>query len=182
MYNIHLILKKKIVLIGYAGVGKSSVGEVLADIFRIPFIDLDNEIVKLENKSIDKIFKNKGELYFRKIEYECLINILNTSDSNIISLGGGTPCYYNTIEVLNSNDVVHTVFLKASINILTERLFNERRSRPIIKYLKDKKSLSEFIGKHLFERNLYYNKSNYIINTDNKSIDQIANLIKNKLT
>lgn len=175
-------MKKKIVLIGYMGSGKSTIGKALATIFKIPFIDLDSEIIKLEKKSIDNIFNESGELYFRKIEHECLKNILNTLDLSVISLGGGTPCYYDTIEILNSDDKVYTVFLKASINTLSERLFKEIKNRPKINHLKNKKLLTDFIRKHLFERNYYYNKSNYIINTDNKSVSKVASQIKSHLT
>ena len=164
------------------GSGKSTIGKALATIFKIPFIDLDNEIIKLEKKSIDNIFNESGELYFRKIEHECLKKILNTLDLSVISLGGGTPCYYDTIEMLNSDDKVYTVFLKASINTLSERLFKEIKNRPKINHLKNKKLLTDFIGKHLFERNYYYNKSNYIINTDNKSVSKVASQIKSHLT
>ena len=69
------------------GSGKSTIGKALATIFKIPFIDLDSEIIKLEKKSIDNIFNESGELYFRKIEHECLKNILNTLDLSVISLG-----------------------------------------------------------------------------------------------
>ena len=164
------------------GSGKTSIGQALANIFKIPFIDLDNEIVKVEKKSIDKIFIENGELYFRKIEYKCLKNILKSSVLSIISLGGGTPCYFDTIEMLNENDKIDTIFLRTSINNLTERLFKQINHRPKIKHLNSKKVLNEFIGKHLFERNQFYNKSELIINTDNKSIFEIADEIKFRLT
>lgn len=164
------------------GSGKTAVGQALAKIFKIPFIDLDNEIVKVEKKSIDKIFNENGELYFRKIEYNCLKNILKLSSLSIISLGGGTPCYFDTMEMLNENDKIDTIFLRTSITNLTERLFKEINHRPKIKHLNRKKVLNEFIGKHLFERNKFYNKSKLVINTDDKSIFEIADEIKFRLT
>jgi shikimate kinase len=174
----NVILNNKIVLIGYMGSGKTAVGKELSKIFNIPFIDLDDEIVKVEKRSIDKIFEENGELYFRKVEHDCLKNILKSSVLSVISLGGGTPCYYNTIKMLNDNDKVNTVFLRASVNNLVERLSKEINHRPKIKNLKTKTVLSEFIGKHLFERNHFYNKSKFIINTNNKSINAVAKEIE----
>ena len=75
----NVILNNKIVLIGYMGSGKTAVGKELSKIFNIPFIDLDDEIVKVEKRSIDKIFEENGELYFRKVEHDCLKNILKSS-------------------------------------------------------------------------------------------------------
>ena len=164
------------------GSGKTFIGKRLAMNLNIPFVDLDAEIVKFEKKSINKIFIDKGEMYFRKIEKQYLKNILSSPLISVISLGGGTPCYYNTINDLNDNKINETVFLRASIETLTSRLYNEINKRPKIKYLNTKNNLNNFIRKHLFERNHYYNKSKHIIDVDNKSIIKIIEEIILKLT
>ncbi|MBL30333.1 MAG: shikimate kinase [Flavobacteriaceae bacterium] len=173
-----MILKKIIVLIGYMGCGKTTVGEKLSTKCRLPFLDLDNEIIKNEKKSIEKIFELEGEIYFRKIEYQVLVNSIKNSDNSIISLGGGTPCYYNSMDLLNKYDYIHTVYLKTSPDVLVNRLFEERTERPMIKTIKSQKSLKDFINKHLFERSIYYHKAKSIIKTDNKSPDKIVNEIR----
>ena len=164
------------------GSGKTAVGIELSRLYNIPFIDLDNEIIKVEKRSINKIFEENGELYFRKIEHECLKNLLKQSVSSIISLGGGTPCYHNTIEILNDNNEINTVFLRANVNNLVDRLYQEIHHRPIIKNINSKTDLSEFIGKHLFERNYFYNKSKFVVNTNNKNIHEVASEIRLALT
>ena len=177
-----MILNKIIVLIGYMGSGKTAVGKELSNLMNLPFIDLDTVIEKEENKSIDKIFSENGELYFRNLENKYLNNILRGSDIKIISLGGGTPCYFNAINILNNNKNIVTVFLRSSAEILAERLFKEIDKRPKIKFLTSKKNLVDYIRKHLFERNQFYNQSKYVIDTDDKSIISLAYEVKSILT
>jgi len=83
----------KIILLGYMGSGKSTVGHHLAKKLYLTFTDLDNHIEKKENKTISEIFNEKGEIYFRKKEHEYLKQFINENDSYVLSLGGGTPCY-----------------------------------------------------------------------------------------
>lgn len=169
-----------IVLIGYMGSGKSSVAKALSSKLKTNHIDLDKFIESSEGISISNIFKKKGEINFRKIERKYLENILKSKKYSIISLGGGTPCYFDNIEFINkfSNN---TIFLKTSINELTERLFIEKDDRPIICHLKSKKKLYDFIAKHLFERNKFYNKTKIVIDTDKKGIEEIVGELLNKL-
>ena len=170
-----------IVLIGYMGSGKSSVAKVLSSKLKTNHIDLDQFIESSEGISISNIFKKKGEINFRKTEREYLENILKSKKYSIISLGGGTPCYFDNIEFINkfSNN---TIFLKTSIYELTERLFIEKDDRPIISHLKSKKNLNDFIAKHLFERSKFYNKSKIVIDTDKKGIEEIVGELLDKLT
>lgn len=173
-----MILKKTIVIIGYMGCGKTTLGKKLSKHYQLPFIDLDAEIVSFENNPIEKIFQTKGELYFRRIEYKILLKIIKNSSKSIISLGGGTPCYFDTIELLNKNEKIHTFYLKTDISILTDRLFIDKNKRPIIKSIGSKNLLKEFVGKHLFERSTYYNKAKSILVTNNKSLNSLVNEVK----
>ncbi|MDG2396470.1 MAG: shikimate kinase [Flavobacteriaceae bacterium] len=171
----------KIILIGYMGSGKTTIGKAISLKLRKDFVDLDNFIETKEGSTIGSVFKNKGELHFRKIERNYLDQILKLNKHNIISIGGGTPCYYNTIDHLNKIGC-RTFFLRASIITLSKRLESELNHRPIISHIKSKNELFNFIGKHLFERNLYYNKSRFIIDVDQKSINQIIKDILKKLS
>lgn len=163
-----------IVLMGYMGSGKTTVGKKLAEVLKYKFTDLDHYIENKENLLIPEIFNSKGQIYFRKKEAEYLNNILNDSDNIILSLGGGTPCYgVNLNSILNTNNIV-SFYLKASIVSLIDRLWVEKDSRPLIKEIDSKDNFAEFIGKHLFERTQFYSKSNHTINTDSKSISTIV--------
>jgi len=169
-----------IILLGYMASGKSKIGDKLAKILSYKFKDLDNVIEKGEKKSVKRIFDDSGELYFRKIEKEYLDAVLKNSKNTIISLGGGTPCYYNTIDNLVNNNSLKTVYLNVSIPNLVKRLNNEKFKRPLIANIKTDELLTEFIAKHLFERSQYYNKAEFRINA-NKSIDEIVEDIVLKL-
>ena len=171
----------KIFILGYMGSGKSFLGKQLAKSFDYQFVDLDEEIEKKQKASISEIFERKGEVFFRKLERRMLEEVLDSQTSSIISLGGGTPCYGDNLELIKNAGDATTVYLKWNINTLTERLFAEKDHRPMISHLKDKEKLEEFIRKHLFERGFYYNQSEHIINCDSLSPEEIIAEIKSRL-
>ena len=82
---------------------------------------MDEYIQKNENTSIELLFQTKGELYFRKKEHYYLKEILSSDEEIILSLGGGTPCYYNNMDLLQKEDVM-TIYIKASVETLFDRL------------------------------------------------------------
>ena len=164
----------KIVLIGYMGSGKTAVGQQLANALSYPFLDLDHVIELNEGKKISEIFSEKGEIYFRKKEIKTLKKTISESDKIILSTGGGTPCYGNVMKYLTHDDEVITIYLKASIEVLTSRLFNDTTHRPLIAHLENEEALNDFIRKHLFERTFYYNQSSLQITVDKKSISEIV--------
>ena len=163
------------------GSGKSSVGKKLSKVLQYDYLDLDDYIQHHEGKSITEIFKTKGEIYFRKAESNYLEEIISIKVNTIISLGGGTPCYGKNMEVIKNSKNAKSIYLKTSISNLSDRLFLEKDMRPLISHLKNKEELKEFIGKHLFERSSYYNQSDIIINTDEKSLDEVVQSIVTEL-
>ena len=171
----------KLVLIGYMGSGKSTVGMKLATALGYEFIDLDNRIEFLEGKSISEIFKEKGEIYFRKLENQILKDLVSSENNVLISTGGGTPCYGDTMEFLSSQEATVTIYLKTSLAVLADRLFTERVNRPLIAHIDDKITLIDFIRKHLFERSFYYNQAKLNIDTENASIGIIVQKIVSNL-
>ena len=168
-----------IVLVGYMGSGKSSIGKNLSKLLNLPYFDLDSEIEKKYNLSISTIFKEKGEIWFRKIEHELLDDFIKSKNNYILSLGGGTPCYANNHLLLQQTNIT-SIYLKASIETIILRTQNNLEKRPLLSQNKD--DLKNFIGQHLFERSYFYNFSKYKVDTNNKSVialcNEIANLIK----
>lgn len=160
------------------GSGKSHISKILSDKLNFKLIDLDKEISKRNKMTIPEIFDKKGEIYFRKLERETLEEILASEKNTILSLGGGTPVYYNNMEIINHNS--KSVFLRASVSTLTERLSKQKEKRPLIANITDE-NLAEFIAKHLFERNDFYNKAQISIITDNRTPKDIVNEITEKL-
>lgn len=167
-----------IALLGYMGVGKSSIGAKLASNLGYKFVDLDSYIEEKEKLSIPELFKTKGEIYFRKKEHLYLKELYNLKSNIILSLGGGTPCFYGNMEIINSQK---SIYLKLQPKYLADRLFSEKNKRPLISHLKTKDSLLEFIAIHLFERQNFYNMADLTVNIDQLSIDQVTKEIINKL-
>jgi shikimate kinase len=150
--------------------GKSTIGKMIQDRIGLKWIDLDQEIEKTEKKSINQIFQEKGEIYFRKKEREVLLELLKINNQ-IISVGGGTPCYYNNIDEINQSAL--SFYLRASVSVLTQRIKEFGATRPLVKDRTDNE-LKEFVAKHLFERNLFYEKAKFIVDTDHKFFEEIT--------
>lgn len=166
-----------IVLLGYMASGKSFFGRKMADVLDYEFIDLDDFIEKEENTTIKEMFSIKGEIYFRKLEHDSLEKIISQKTKAVISLGGGTPCYGDNMNLLLEDSNIKTIYLQVSTPILVERVINETDKRPVISHLKTKEELTEFIGKHLFERLTYYSKAEFIINANKKENEIIEAIL-----
>ncbi|KQM35925.1 shikimate kinase [Chryseobacterium sp. Leaf201] len=165
-------------LVGYMGSGKTHISKILSEKLNFKFIDLDKEIFQRNKLTIAEIFEKKGELYFRKMEREVLEEILAKEKNAVLSLGGGTPVYYNNMEIINNNS--KSIFLKASVGTLSERLFKQKEKRPLIAHISDE-NLPEFIAKHLFERNQFYGKAQFSVSTDHRQPEGIVDEIIEKL-
>ena len=170
----------KVILIGYMGSGKSVLAKKLAADLQILGVELDNLIEKKANMPIEAIFSQKGELYFRKIEHELFLDYMRSNESFVMSTGGGTPCYYNHHELLKNDDCI-SIYLKASVTTLYERLLHEKKKRPLLANL-SQEELKEYIAKHLFDRNYYYHQARHTVVVDDKRIEAIAEEIKMLLT
>ncbi|MCX2720090.1 shikimate kinase [Lentiprolixibacter aurantiacus] len=162
----------KIVLLGYMGSGKSTVARLLGEKLNLQAMDLDTLIESEAGQSIPEIFKEKGEIYFRKMEHQVLKAILESDGPFVLALGGGTPCYSGNMTLI-LQATTQVFYLKIGIPALVERLSSEKEDRPLISHLPDEE-LPEFIGKHLFERQPFYMQAPHIIKSDNKSVQEIA--------
>lgn len=161
---------KKIILLGYMGCGKSTIANRLSKTTHIPFVDLDKIIEEKTNSSINQIFEQHGEIYFRKLEHDVFVELLNAPENIIIGLGGGTPCYANNHELLKGDNVL-SIYLKASIETLFERLAANKSKRPLIADKNDDE-MKEFIAKHLFDRSFYYNHAQHKVVVDGKTVEE----------
>ena len=166
---------KKIILLGYMGCGKSTIAHILSAETGIAYVDLDQKIEEIEKTSINMIFQNRGEIYFRKKEHEIFVALLQSPTPLIIGLGGGTPCYANNHELLQKENV-QSFYLNASISTLYNRLKNNKSKRPLLAN-KDADDLKEYIAKHLFDRSYYYHQAKHKVVVDDKSIEQTVSEI-----
>lgn len=161
---------KKIILLGYMGCGKSTIAKKLSKVTNIPYLDLDKCIEIKTNLTINRIFELHGEIYFRKLEHEIFLELLQSSEETIIGLGGGTPCYANNHELLKGEGVI-SVYLKASVDTLYNRLIHNKSKRPLIANMQEEE-MRGFIAKHLFDRSFYYNHALHKVIVDGKTADK----------
>ncbi len=171
-----------IVLLGYMGSGKSLVSQYFATATGMSCVDLDDYIEREESSTINEIFEKKGAIYFRKAERKALEAVIQDQNIDILSLGGGTPCYYDNMDFIRLQDHVQSFYLQASVPVLVKRLLPEMHFRPLLCDLTSHEELANFVGKHLFERLAFYEKAHHIIRTDGKSPETIAQEVLSKLS
>ena len=149
-----------IFFLGYMGCGKSFFSKELSKLLSQDFIDLDTQIEKKEKRSISDIFLKKGEMYFRKKESIELNLILKKQKKIILASGGGTPCFFKNIELMNRFGV--TIYLKKDPKSLYNLLINSNQKRPIFDSFETK---DEFFN-NFNKRENFYLKSKIIIECD----------------
>ncbi len=166
----------KVVLLGYMASGKTIIANKLSGFLRIKHIDLDVYIEEKEGMSVSEIFSKKGEIYFRKIESIYLKEILLSKEKFVLSVGGGTPCYANNMNLIK--EYSKSFYLKATAAVLYTHLKTEKEKRPLVSLFNDDE-LEKFIAKHLFERNFFYLQADYSVEVDmlQKTIIVVANEI-----
>ncbi|TBX65765.1 shikimate kinase [Flavobacterium silvisoli] len=170
---------QKIILIGYMGVGKTTVAQILAEKLNWEWVDLDKIIESKAQLSIPQIFEKYGEIYFRKLEHELFKEAVQSERQLIISTGGGTPCYANNHLLLNGKGI-ESIYLKASIGAIFDRLKTAKNNRPLIANQTDEE-LKEFIAKNLFDRSYFYIQATHKVEIDDKSPATVANEILERL-
>lgn len=161
-------------LLGYMGSGKSHIAKVLGGKLNYKVIDLDQYIALQNNMTIPEIFSKKGEIYFRKQEKGCLEEILSVAENAVVSLGGGTPAFYDNMKTINGAS--ESVYLRATVATITSRLIPQKQKRPLIARISDD-DLPEFIAKHLFERQVFYSQAKYTVSTDRKNPEEVSDKI-----
>lgn len=162
-------MTNNIILLGFMGVGKSTIGKQLADVLEMDFKDLDDLIEKEEGQTVEGIFELKGETYFRSLE-KSLINSLEINNT-VLSVGGGTPCFNDNMHWLNGLGT--TYYLKISPDKLAERLWVKRKKRPLLKDVKSIPELEQFIDDRLRDREKYYMMAENILDVNGKASCEI---------
>ena len=155
----------KIFLIGMPGSGKTTLGKRLAKEMLTDFVDLDKEIEKREGKSVQQIFSEKGEDYFRQIESRELIEWAGSSKSFVMATGGGTPCFYEGINVINNSGL--SIFLDVPLTTLFSRL-GKKTDRPLLN-ANDINEKKEKLSALRANRIQYYQQANVTVRNANLS-------------
>ena len=158
--------KSSVFLIGMMGAGKSTVGRYLAKALNYHFLETDQLIEKQENRTIEAIFKESGESYFRNIERNIINQFVNKTC--VYSTGGGLPIYNKNIHKLK--DIGQVIYLKTSIAELLNNRIKNNSSRPMFK---DAISFENLLK----QREPIYSEADFVVTTDFKTPEEIASEI-----
>ena len=150
---------KSIILIGYMGSGKTTVGRQLALSLGVQFYDLDWYIEMRDHRTVAQIFAERGEEGFREIERNMLHETAEFQDI-VLSCGGGTPCFFDNMDYMNS--LAETVYLKATPEVLAMHLKMGKIERPLIKG-KTEEELLQYIKDSLQVREPFYQKAKHTL-------------------
>jgi shikimate kinase len=170
-------MKQHIILIGFMGAGKTTVGKLLADSLGMPFIDSDEWIAQQEQMPIATIFETKGEAYFRASE-RAFCKQLSNEEPAVISVGGGLPCFGDNIMVLNGLGLV--IYINTSLQTLTQRLKNDRENRPLLRDLKDEE-LFRYAEDLIAQRKVFYKMAQLIVPNESNKPNDVVEKIKKEL-
>ena len=160
---------KNLILTGMMGVGKSTIGKILAKKLNYNFVDVDKIIELKEGSSINSIFKNKSETYFRKVENDITLTELKKSNS-VISLGGGA--FLNNAIRKNTKKTSISFWLDVPIEELIKRL-KKNKQRPLL----FNKNINNAVKKIYFDRKKIYNEADFRIKCFSQNSEEIANKI-----
>jgi len=167
----------KIILMGFMGCGKSTIGKALAKKLNYKFLDLDSEIEQEAKMTISSIFEKHGEQHFRKQESKVLKKVIALNEDIVLALGGGTPCYNDNLKLITAYP---NVYIRCGVNVLTGRLQKEKNHRPIIAQ-QSEASLKQFISLKLRERRQFYRQAKFTVvgsRKVNEIVDRITVLIE----
>lgn len=165
----------KVYLIGYMGVGKTTIGKRLARRLQVAYCDLDAQIELKSKSSISALFSQLGEDGFRKMESEVL-STLSPGDM-VISTGGGAPCFNDNMDFMLKTGIV--VWLTMSPEMIVSRLLPGKAKRPLIAKMRDDELLG-FVKDHLRKREPYYNRAGIrieVTSMDSKKMDELVQRI-----
>jgi shikimate kinase len=159
---------RALVLVGFMGAGKSSVGQILGRRLGWAFEDLDERIQQREGRSIEQIFAESGELFFRRVEHAALRSVVTElgDTPRVVALGGGAFAQPENIALLEKAEVP-TVFLDGSVDELFQRCQEQGRPRPL-------RSDLQLFQKLYEERRGHYMTASLRVDTSGKDVESVA--------
>jgi shikimate kinase len=155
------------------GCGKSTLGRRLSEHLDLQFVDMDHYIEMRNHKTIPQIFEEEGESGFRLRERKALEELSEYTDT-IIATGGGAPCFFDNIDLMNNSG--KTIYINIDPAILADRLLKSKTERPLIKG-KSKDELIAFIDETLKKRNQFYKQAKFEINQPDIELELIEEMI-----
>lgn len=163
-----------IFFVGFMGAGKTSVAKKVAAKMGLPFQDSDQELEKRHAMTVNQIFDEKGESFFRGQE-TLFLESLDRNSSGIVSVGGGLPCFNNNMDQMKSLGIV--VYLKHPVGQLVNRLIHAKKTRPLIRE-KSEQELKEYIAEMMRIRSPFYEQAHLIVSGNEIHPGKIVELIR----
>lgn len=165
----------RLYLIGMPGAGKTTLGRALAIAYSVPFLDLDEEIVRREQRSVSEIFAQDGEEYFRQVEADVLRAVVDAYPAVVLATGGGTPCFHHNLEVLLETGL--TLYLAVPVAELVRRLLRGAASRPLLAAAPDAQSLEARLHETLAVRQQFYDRAPLRCTAPTCSLEAVQQLV-----
>ncbi len=173
----------KVYVTGMPGTGKTHFGRILSKSIHLQFFDLDEMIEKKEGDSIRNIIRDKGEPYFRNLEHEVLVEVSKLNNC-IVSCGGGTPVFYDNMELMKRSGIV--IWLNTNLDIIAKRIAHNKTRRPLFMGLSEHE-IREKLNEIYEKRKKVYAKSDILIENMNSTsvllspvIQRIMKIVKNR--
>lgn len=163
----------KVFLIGYMGVGKSTIAKKLASRLGLSVLDLDQLIEQEAQLSVPELFATTGEVYFRELEHRLLNQTIQTSPGFVLATGGGTPCFYDNINQMNEAGC--TIWLQLPPAKILSRISKNLQSRPLLAAVSERERL-KFIKKALEDRTPFYSQAHIHFQAENTSAGRLEKL------
>lgn len=165
---------KRVFLVGFMGSGKSTIGKYIANDMKWEFIDMDNYFEKKHNCTIKEYFAKYGEDQFRVAENE-VVKELSTAENAVIATGGGAPCYYDNMDIMNSAGA--TIYINVEPEDLANRLSKAKSKRPLLANKSDEELL-DYIKSKLGEREEHYRKAKMVVDGEHMPFSAYKTLIE----
>ena len=165
---------ERIVLVGFPGAGKSTVGKALAHKMGLEFFDLDREIERFYHTSISDFLQKFDENFFRECENK-MLKMLIQKDNIVLATGGGAPCFYNAMQQINRQAI--SVYLKLSKESLCVRLLQAKKDRPLIN-ASTPDELRNYIEKTLEIREPIYEQAHIITKGESINVSSLVAVIR----
>jgi shikimate kinase len=170
-------MKGLVFLIGFMGVGKTTIGKRLAAHLDVKFIDTDQLLEQQFQCSIAEFFERNGEEVFRIKEHELIISLTQQVNNAVISVGGGLPCFYDNMEIMNKSGI--TLYLHRPAKELFQRLKQGKHKRPLLANKSDEELIA-FIMDTLAQRETYYLQAHHKLNREEQDVQSIAALLRKR--
>ncbi|MBC6697366.1 shikimate kinase [Hymenobacter puniceus] len=171
---------QRLYLIGMPGAGKTTLGRGLAVAYELPFLDLDEEIVRREGRSVADIFAAEGEAYFREREAAVLREVQQQPGRFVLATGGGTPCFQHNMDALLADGPV--LYLKVPTAELAARILAAAASRPLLADLPDREALISRLDETLQQRTRFYDRAPLSCTVAGSTVDNVQRLLARYLS